>query len=152
MNMNTTTYRQRVQVFRAPRRIEPRGPQPQNWQTNIQKIADIKDLKFLMAEGRNAEVLRIDSSPKFPPIPIEIKDAPGLLYFVYAGSTPDEEDLKEKGIIAIAFARYYQDLSIHNFKPSYQQEILKQVLESFGYQGFKDRYERKIKFRGRHSD
>lgn len=145
-------YQGRAQVYQRPRRILPCGPQPQNRQTKIQQITDIKTLEFLMCYGLKTEVFRIGGKPKFPPIPIEIPERPSLLYFVYAGSYPDEEDLAENGIIATAFAKYYQGLPLKNIKLDYRQEILKQVLESSSYQIFKHKHERKLKLRGMRSD
>lgn len=146
------TYRQRFQVFRKPRRMLPRGPQPQNWQTNIQKVADLKNLEVLLADGCKAEAFRIGGPTKFPPVPVELENIAGLLHFAYAGSTPNEEEMRENGIIVTQYATYYQGIKLRNVKPKYQEEILKQVLESWGYQGFKSKYERKIKLRGMHSD
>lgn len=147
-----TTYREGYYVHRRTRRMLPQGPQPQDRQTEVQQITDIKTLEFLMCYGLKTEVLRIGGIPKFPPIPIEIANKPNLLYFVYAGSSSNEEDLAKNGIIITAFAKYYQGLSLKNIKPEYRQEILKQVLESSGYQIFKHKRERKLKLRGMHSD
>ncbi len=146
------TYRERTQVYRRPRRILPCGPQPQNWQTNIQKIADLKDLGFLLADGCKAEAFHIGGPAKFPLVYIELEGVPGFLHFAYAGGTPDETDMRKNSVIATAFARYYQGLPLRNIKPEYREEIMRQVLESSGYQIFKHKCERKLKFRGMHSD
>ena len=148
------TYREGYYVHRRTRRMLPQGPQPQNWQTKVQPIADAKMLDFLLADGLKAETIKVRAGgmSKFPPIPIEIANKPNLLYFVYAGSSSNEEDLAKNGIIITAFAKYYQGLSLKNIKPEYRQEILKQVLESSGYQIFKHKRERKLKLRGMHSD
>ena len=149
-----TAYRKGYAIHQGPRRRLPEGPQPQNWQTKVQPIADAKALDFLLADGLKVETTKVRASglSKFPPIPIEIANRPNLLYFVYAGSFPNEEDLAKNGIIITAFAKYYQGLPLKNIKPEYRQEILRQVFESSGYQIFKHKRERKLKFSSMHSD
>jgi len=145
-------YKKGYIVHQGPRRKLPQGPQPQIWQTNIQKSIDIKDLGFLLADGCKAEAFRIGGPTKFKPPLIEIEGAPGILHFAYAGSIPDENDMRKNGVIITTYATYYQGLPLRNIKPEYQEEILRQVRESSDYQIFKHKYERKLKLRGMHSD